>query len=348
MHTVVSKNSSKVENTHIKQYLEPSLYETPPTEEVSLDTFELYSIDRLRLLRDIEMLKARGFEDKELYSQILKAEHRYFHEPLVNSAHFDSLDYSEGKPEKEKRNRKTAIEIEKEKIEKDCASHFILRLGFCRTEDLRRWFLTQETLLFKARLDYLENDQRTKFMKAHGFKFDPVTEEDKRAKKHKLTGLAGTNEKNFESTKFYKVPFLQALQLMAPRQIYLERGMAYIPITRLLHIITVRFRQNLSQALTEASQIFEKVVSDDGRIAPMLKNMANKFIGEDFASRQAGMQQADKLSSPEQVEEAAKTHFPLCMRNLHQGLQKEHKLKHWGRLQYTLFLKGNKQSDDCI
>lgn len=109
-----------------------------------------------------------------------------------------------------------------------------------------------------------------------------------------------------------------------------------------------RFRQNLSQALTEASQIFEKVVSGDGRIASIFKNMDKQYLGEDFASRQVGMQQADKLSSPEQVEEAAKTHFPLCMRNLHQGLQKEHKLKHWGRLQYTLFLKGKKQSDDCI
>ena len=42
----------------------------------------------------------------------------------------------------------------------------------------------------------------------------------------------------------------------------------------------------------------------------------------------------------ERVQEAADRNMPLCMRHLHAGLRKEHKLKHWGRLQYGLFLKG--------
>lgn len=32
---------------------------------------------------------------------------------------------------------------------KDRLSHHALRLAYCRTEDLRRWFLTQECELFK-------------------------------------------------------------------------------------------------------------------------------------------------------------------------------------------------------
>jgi hypothetical protein len=32
--------------------------------------------------------------------------------------------------------------------------------------------------------------------------------------------------------------------------------------------------------------------------------------------------------------------MPLCMKTLHAHLKKDHKLKHWGRLQYGLFLKG--------
>lgn len=34
---------------------------------------------------------------------------------------------------------------------KDQVSHFVLRLAYCRTEELRRWFLAQESELFKAR-----------------------------------------------------------------------------------------------------------------------------------------------------------------------------------------------------
>jgi DNA primase large subunit len=32
--------------------------------------------------------------------------------------------------------------------------------------------------------------------------------------------------------------------------------------------------------------------------------------------------------------------FPLCMRYLHETLKQNHHLKHYGRLQYLLFLKG--------
>jgi len=39
----------------------------------------------------------------------------------------------------------------KQNFFKDHASHFVLRLAYCRTEELRRWFLTHESELFKAR-----------------------------------------------------------------------------------------------------------------------------------------------------------------------------------------------------
>ena len=43
---------------------------------------------------------------------------------------------------------------------KDMVSHYVLRLAFCRSEDLRRWFLMQECELFRLRFrDELPSDQ---------------------------------------------------------------------------------------------------------------------------------------------------------------------------------------------
>jgi DNA primase large subunit len=221
-------------------------------------------------------------------------------------------------------------------MRKDQVSHYILRLAYCRTEDLRRWFLAHECHLLKYRVDSMSTTARANFMHTHGLADDKLTSEEKEARRHKLIGLAGITELNFASNEFYKVPFQQALSLLAHRQVYIEKGYAFLPIGKLVATVVSRFRILLSRALIEASQMFDHV-SGDTRIGPLLKNMNKQYIGKDF-SKSAGSG-VDKLT-PDIIDDAAENNMPLCMKNLHQNLKKEHKLKHWGRLQYGLFLKG--------
>jgi len=193
--------------------------------------------------------------------------------------------------------------------ERDQVSHFILRLAYCRTEELRRWFLAQECSLMKYRLDSLTDEQRADFMLSNGMGFDPVPNEEKMARKDKLVELAGVTPVSLLKTTFYKVPFQQALSLVASRSVYLERGFAYVPLQRLVTIIVTRFRMQLSRALAEAANSFD-IVGGDHRIGPLLKNMNKQFIGNDFTKTN---QAIDKLS-PDKIELAAEVNMPLCMK----------------------------------
>jgi DNA primase large subunit len=63
--------------------------------------------------------------------------------------------------------------------------------------------------------------------------------------------------------------------------------------------------------------------------------MNKQYAGKDFSNSSGAI---DKLT-PGRVDGAAENNMPLCMKNLHKNLKSDHKLKHWGRLQYGLFLK---------
>jgi hypothetical protein len=43
---------------------------------------------------------------------------------------------------------------------RDTVSHFMLRLGFCQTEDNRRWLLAQEVELFRHRYGALQGPEK--------------------------------------------------------------------------------------------------------------------------------------------------------------------------------------------
>ncbi|KAF7288272.1 Rsec15 protein [Mycena chlorophos] len=55
--------------------------------------------------------------------------------------------------------------------------------------------------------------------------------------------------------------------------------------------------------------------------------------------RNANRPQRAPSIKAEMIDELAVKHFPTCMRNSHQGLRADHRLNHFGRLEYGLFLK---------
>jgi len=83
-------------------------------------------------------------------------------------------------------------------------------------------------------------------------------------------------------------------------------------------------------------------LDEDTRLVPILNNLSQGFlagISSEWANASGSTSGAEIRA--EMVDNLAKKHFPLCMKTLHDNLQRDNHLKHFGRLQYGLFLKVN-------
>lgn len=80
-------------------------------------------------------------------------------------------------------------------------------------------------------------------------------------------------------------------------------------------------------------------LDEDTRIVPLLNNLSQGFlagISSEWSTATTG--NGDEITA-DMIDDMAKKHFPACMRNLHDCLRRDKHLKHFGRLQYGLFLK---------
>jgi DNA primase large subunit len=80
-------------------------------------------------------------------------------------------------------------------------------------------------------------------------------------------------------------------------------------------------------------------LDEDDRLTPILAHLSQNFTTPDanYSSSATALPGAD--ISARNVDTLSSS-FPLCMQNLHRSLRRDAHLKHYGRLQYTLFLKG--------
>lgn len=333
----------KFDGTSLEQFPHRlTMYKISPKDEISLEQFEQYAIDRLKLLREIETLSIRFKKGTEEYREKMKNALREF---LPTDFHSTWIQEKErlrlGKGltvEEEHKQMKVLADRRKDKI-----SHFILRLSFSRTEDLRRWFLNQEMDLFRYRFQEENPEEVRQFMEGNGMQFLPINDDEKQDVDSEnislLTKLSNsafnTAQDQVNRTSYFKVPFQDVLDLVKTRRCYLHDGMAYVANEDLISIIINMFRSKLSQSLTVMSRKLP-YLEEDERLLPILKNLSTTYIGDSYTTKKTN--DGEKLTL-DQIGELSKTSFPLCMRTLHEGVSTEHHLKHFGRLQYGLFLK---------
>jgi len=300
-----------------------NFYLDVPKFELSVDEFEELALARLKILRKIEYLKSRG---------------------LSNEAYRNALDgiIKQCLPSPPKPSTASSYDA-------DVASHFILRAAYCRTDELRRWFLTTETALFRHRLEKYSHACVAADMESMSSRLNVeltvVSDEEKMKHREDIIGSGSATVMEFQSSTFYKIPFLQALDLIRSRSVFLLHGMAFVPLSLLVTIVASRFRAHLSKSLVHAYQAMQSM--HDSRVAPLLQNMNLTNVGKNYDGDQ-GDNLSEKITLAN-VDTMAQQSMPLCMKMMYRGLKRDHKLKYDGRVQFVLFLKGAGMSmDDTI
>jgi DNA primase large subunit len=138
-----------------------------------------------------------------------------------------------------------------EERRKDHYSHFILRLAFSSTEDLRRRFSRLETMLFRLRFKEDDPRERQDFVRSLNLEWDEVKEDEKTELQKEL--LAAGGQKKGEEQEWFKVDWERVPELVEQRRVLLKRGKAYVPQREQMSLVVAEFTKKLDDALEVCS-----------------------------------------------------------------------------------------------
>eukprot|EP01084_Bolivina_argentea_P187162 322457_1 len=289
-----------------------SAYINPPDVEVNIDDFESCALSRLTVLRSIEL---QNYSAKQL------------------STHINSI----------------LIDNELNTVLLDQLSHYILRLCFCKTSDIRHWFVKMETKLFEARymtakLHELKIVQTALYgdTKYDIYSKAMIINNKNLNGKHPIPYF--TQNKKVSGEKYllpyYKVPFVEILPLIGARKVLLSEGFAYVPKNLFYKLVSNRFKQHLHDSLETAQRALACMSSNQNSIETLLK--INHMVNDLHNVTNITPYKIDKHKNicAKDVNKLNNKHYPLCMQSSAEHLNIDGHLKHGGRMQLGLFLKG--------
>ena len=301
-------------------------YDEPPRCQISLEMMETLAVERLRFLRVMEkhssMSTAIKYSDewKNNVNADLKNQGL---ESYVNVLYAG--------------NKSKEMQVFQNRS-RDHFSHFILRLAYSRTEELRRWFINHEVDAFRLKSFNASPDEISMFMNYHDLRFTAVSDEEKAEIKDQLDAVIGATIGGLnraENTTFYKVHFTEALDLVRKRYVLVKNGFCYVPESEMITLLAWMFKSLLTQNLALTAKTLPNLDEDD-RLVRMLGDLDKRYTGTDKFCNGDGQCSV----KPEMIKPLSEKSFPLCMKAMQKSLDSTHHLKYKARLQYGLFLKG--------
>ena len=165
---------------------------------------------------------------------------------------------------------------------------------------------------------------------------------------------------------FFAAPFEDVPDLVAGRRCLLVAGEAIVSKHDAGSIVSSAFRSGLSAGLAAAARAWSSssssssssspsssasasgrgreggiAASEADRLAPVVESLSQRYLGLDWNAAENARNAGDGIATAADVRrmDAARS-FPLCMSSMLAGLDRDKHLKHKGRLQLGLFLKG--------
>ena len=134
--------------------------------------------------------------------------------------------------------------------QRDHYSHFILRLAFSSTEDLRRRFARIEGTLFRLRFQSDDIRERQAFVESLSFDWEVVSEEEiQTLAVDLLNATPGLKRHEVEEGGWFKVDFDAVPELVESRRVFLKAGKAYVPVKEQMSMVLASFSAKLDQGL---------------------------------------------------------------------------------------------------
>ncbi|XP_014485507.1 PREDICTED: probable DNA primase large subunit [Dinoponera quadriceps] len=221
----------------------------------------------------------------------------------------------------------------------DEIGHFVLRLLACVSSDLWIYWISKESLLFRHRLDNTSPRQlyklfkqiiwRVQLYKGHGnatettliefckFYSQPLTF------KHLVSNCQNCNE------FVYKVKFEIVPDLVKERELVLNNGYVITPCSTWKKVLQSLFCTYLINELNLMKKQAQYTVKRDLRLQFLSEKVQSYLFKEGTVHGRITIGNIDAESE----------RFPPCMRHLHSVLKSRHRLSHYARLYYSLFLK---------
>jgi DNA primase large subunit len=201
-------------------------------------------------------------------------------------------------------------------------------------------------MLFRLRYRQEDSTERANFITSLNLSWNTVEEAEKQELFTQLMAATGPFRRD-EKPEWFKIDWEQVPDLVEHRKVFLKAGMAYVPQREQMSLVTTEFTKHLDAALEQTSRALPRIDEDD-RISPILAHLSKSFTTPDAGYDSSSSLPSNLQPNAANVDRLAQ-HFPLCMSNLHTTLRSNAHLKHYGRLQYTLFLKGMGMSlEDCL